>query len=47
MLLSELDIEFQTFDVYVELSLRMDSIPPTRRERATRATESSNASSMS
>ena len=47
MLLSEPDMVFQTFDVYAELCLRMDSIPPTRRDRATRATESRSASSMS
>ena len=47
MLLRELDMVFQTFEVYAELCLRMDSIPPTRRDRATRATESRSASSIS
>ena len=47
MLLSELEMVFQTLDVFAELCLRIDSIPPTSRERATRATERSSASSIS
>ena len=47
MLLSELDIVFQMLEVYAELCLSIDSIPPTSRESATRATDSRSASSIS
>ncbi len=41
------EIAFQMPVVKFALSLSIDSIPPTRRERATRATERSRASSIS
>ena len=41
------EIAFQMPVVKFALSLSIDSIPPTRRDRATRATESSSASSIS
>ena len=47
MLLRDLVIELHTPEVYAELCLRIDSIPPTRRESVTRATVMSSASSMS
>src|SRR5271157_584637 len=40
-------IPFQMPEVYVALSFSIDSIPPTRRDSATRATERSSASSIS
>lgn len=47
MLENELDMVFQTFEVYAELCLRIDSMPPTSSVRATRATERRSASSIS
>jgi hypothetical protein len=47
MLLMADEIWLQILDVYPELAFRMDSMPPTSSDRATRATESNRASSIS